>query len=190
MKLFQPLKPFRINQKFGENRACVDLATNSVYITCDGTNPPQGFKSVYGDLGHLGLDLAAYRGQPVYAAAAGTVSSIDTNPRTGLDVRIITESNGKKYLHWYEHLQGHNVKVGQWVKLGDVIGWADNTGYSSGDHLHLQLMVEVAGAWTPIDPLVHMESMCALDAKGIFSRMLEQLAVLSEKLAELARQRS
>ena len=185
--IYQPVKPFKINQRFGDNRACVDLATNSKYITCDGKNPPEGYKSVYGERGHSGLDLAIYRGQPIYCVADGIVSSIDTNPRTGLDVRIITEYKGKRYLHWYEHLQGHNVKVGDKVGVGDCIGWGDNTGYSSGDHLHLEFREEVNGQWVSIDPLIYMENGFALDVKGLLAKIRELMARVAELLADKLR---
>lgn len=188
--LAQPIKPFKINQKFGENKACIDLATGTKYKTCDGNNPPKGYKSLYGSKGHLGIDLKAYSGQQVYCACRGIVDFIDTQPRSGLDVRIRSEVNGEVYIHIYEHLQGHNVKVGQEVNVGDLIGWADNTGYSSGDHLHFELRKKVGGKWVSVDPLPLMfegENSFALDTVSLFKRAKETLAVISEWISDYLR---
>ncbi len=187
-----PVTPRIVNQYFGENKSCVDLATNSRVITCDGLNPPAGYKSLYGPLGHLGLDLRALHSQPVYCAADGVVDFIDTNPRSGLDVRVVTERNGIKYQHIYEHLLGYQPRVGDSIKKGDLTGWADSTGYSSADHLHFELQQWIDNAWVPIDPLPFLDDLYALDAKLLQSKLdylKEQLAVISDKIAEWLRVR-
>lgn len=124
--LHRPLKQFIVNQKFGQNNACVDNATSRNVITCDGNNPPAGYRSLYGSAGHLGVDLAAYHGMEVYCILDGVVDSIDTELRSGLDVRIVSEYGGKKYRHIYEHLMGYQPKIGDRVRVGQLVGWADN----------------------------------------------------------------
>lgn len=186
---FQPVTPFRLNQRFGENQACVDLKTNSKYIVCDGNNPPTGYKSVYGPKGHLGIDLYATHGTPVYAACAGTVDSIDTNPRTGLDVKMVSEVGGKKYKHIYEHLLGYQPKVGDWIEVGGLVGWADNTGYSAGDHLHFELQEWIKGRWVSIDPLPLMDDIYALKFAGLWRQVKELTARVAELLADAARKK-
>ena len=192
-KLFyQPVKPFFVGQKFGDNKACVDLATNSKVITCDGNNPPPGYRSVYGAMGHLGIDIGIIKGQEIYCAQGGVVDSIDTNTRTGLDVRIISEIGGRKYKHIYEHLLGYQHAVGNKVETGQLIGWGDNTGYSSGDHLHFQLEEYFGGVWIPIDPLPLMANMFAKDVLAINSKLKyiqEQIALLADRLADFLRNR-
>lgn len=150
-QLYRPLKPFVKGQRFGENKACIEIGGTKV-ISCDGKNPPKGYKSVYGSEGHTGLDLAAYARQPIMCARKGTVRSIDTNTRTGLDVRIETEVDGVRYRHVYEHLDAYNVRVGQDVETGELIGWAGTTGKSSGVHLHFGVYELQGDKWVPVDP--------------------------------------
>lgn len=185
--LFQPLKPFIINQRFGENQSCVDLATGKKVITCNGYNPPKGYRSLYGSKGHLGLDLRAYHGQPVYCSQTGVVYAIDTEPKSGLDVRVESQINGKKYHHIYEHLLGHQPKVGDTVIVGDLIGWANNTGYSSGNHLHFQVEEFRNGKWVHIDPLPIMEDSFALVQRGLIKQIKELTAKIAEWVADQMR---
>lgn len=183
--IYQPVEPFIINQKFGENSACVNDDLN--VITCDGNNPPEGYRSLYGPEGHRGLDLRAYHGQPVFAARDGIVTYIDTNIRTGLDVRITSSIDGKQITHIYEHLLGYQHKVGDVVKTGQVIGWADNTGYSSGDHLHFEVRDENGNS---IDPLSIMDDIPATEVLAVFNKLTfikEQIALLAEKVADYLR---
>lgn len=184
--LYQPVKPFIINQHFGENLSCVDIATNSKVITCDGLKPPAGYRSLYGPRGHLALDLATGHGQPVYCACEGKVMTIDTNPRSGLDVRVVSQFQGKIYRHIYEHLLGYQPKIGDTIKTGDLIGWADNTGYSSGDHLHFQVEEWKDNGWVAIDPLPIMFETFALQV-DVVRRLKEIVAILAERLADMMR---
>lgn len=182
--LFQPVSPFILNQKFGENSACVSTDGKLKVITCDGNNPPVGYKSLYGAGGHKGLDLYAYHGQPVYCAQDGVVETIDTNPKTGLDVKVVTEFEGEKYMHVYEHLMGYQPRVGDKLKVGDLIGWADNTGYSAGDHLHFELKKWITGKWISIDPMPVMENISALKFAGMWRQVQELIAKVAEWVAD------
>ena len=175
--IFQPIRPFHINQKFGENLACVSTDGKNRVVTKTGATCPAGFKSLYGAKGHGGLDLRAYHGQEVYASHDGTVYQIDTDPKSGLDVRL--EGDGIRTI--YEHLMGYQVKVGQAVKTGDLIGWADNTGYSSGDHLHFEYHELVKGGWVRKDPLSVMEPTFAL----VIKLQKDLIGYLKELLAKL-----
>ena len=187
---YRPTKPFTLNQRFGENKACVSIDGLNKYITCDGLNPPSGFKSLYGANGHLGVDIGAYHGQEVYCIQKGIVSWIDTNPKSGLDVRIISTINGKQYKHIYEHLLGYQPKIGDMVETGQLVGWADNTGYSSGDHLHLQVEEEIDNKFIPIDPLPLMSDKFAKDILLINNKLKyiqEQVALLMDNIANWLR---
>lgn len=184
--LHQFVKPFRIFQKFGENRACIPIGGGKV-IACDGNNPPPGYKSLYGFPGHKGIDVPAYHGQPVYCACDGVVYDIDTKEKSGLDVKVLTERNGEKYLHVYEHLLGYQPKKEDKIKTGDLIGWADNTGYSAGDHLHFELKIWSSGNWKSIDPEPFLTNLYALDVRGIVGKLKELSAQLADWLAELLR---
>ena len=192
--LHWPIDPRHINQKFGENNACVSLDGQNRVITCDGNNPPPGFKSLYGSSGHLGLDLRAYHGQEVYCAQEGIVYNIDTNPKSGLDVKILSTVGGRQLMHIYEHLLGYQVKVGDKVKTGQLIGWADNTGYSSGDHLHFEVKERIGdGPYVSIDPLPIMSDMFAKDVLKLndsIKYLSEQIALLADRLADWIRNRN
>lgn len=184
--LFQPVSPFYINQSFGENLICISTDGSKKIIGCDGNNPPEGYKSLYGPAGHLGLDLRAGHGQEVYAAQAGTVYKIDTHERSGLDVRIESEVNGIKFRHIYEHLLGYQPKVGDKLTTGQLVGWADSTGYSSGNHLHFQFEVWDGKKWVPSDPMPYMEPVFAKDFLAKYNTvkyLLEQVALLADRFA-------
>lgn len=188
--LYQPVKPFIVNQHFGENKACIDLATNKKVISCDGNNPPQGYRSLYGPKGHSGADYHAFHGQPVYCACDGIVEFIDTQEKSGLDVRVTSVIDGVKFRHIYEHLLGYQHQTGTLVKTGDIIGWADNTGYSAGDHLHFELQKWTENGWEPVDPALYMSNVYALDGKLIGHKIAwlqEQVARLAELVADYLR---
>ena len=186
MKIFySPLAPLktRITQRFGENKACVPINGGKV-IACDGHNPPAGYRSVYGDKGHLGVDFALLmgRGQEVRCAQTGKVIHIDTNERTGLDVRIETKMKEGKFIHIYEHLLGYQHHVGDEVTVGQVIGWGDNTGWSSGDHLHFQLLKWINGKYVSVDPEDYTDF--TTDAKDILW-IINKLKYIKEMVAQL-----
>lgn len=184
--LHRPINPFIIHQLFGQNKACVPIEGTRRVIYCDGNNPPEGWKSVYGPDGHKGIDLQASHGQPVYCACAGVVDSIDTSERSGLDVRVVSEVNGKKYKHIYEHLLGYQPKKGDRLQTGDLIGWADNTGWSSGDHLHFEVQELRGTKWVSIDPMPHMFDALALHV-SLVRRLKEAVALLTERFADRLR---
>lgn len=190
--LHRPVTPWVISQRFGENKACVDIATGRKVIGCDGNNPPEGYRSLYGPEGHKALDILARRGQEVYAAQRGFVSEIDTNPRSGLDVRIVSYISGRKIRHIYEHLLGYQHKVGDKVKTGQLVGWADNTGWSSGDHVHFQVEEYINNKWVPIDPESVLSTMPAkkvLLINNTLKYIFEQIALLSDRFADFLRNR-
>jgi len=184
--LCKPIHPFIIVQKFGENKACVSLDGKNTVVYCDGNNPPEGYQSIYGPTGHKGIDLKASHGQQVYAARGGKVEYIDTQPRSGLDVRIVSDIDGVPHMHIYEHLLGHNVKVGDVVKVGDCIGWADNTGYSSGNHLHFELRKWTPDGWIPVDPLPLFSEIFAPNIT-VVKGLVEQLARAIESIVDILR---
>jgi murein DD-endopeptidase MepM/ murein hydrolase activator NlpD len=93
---------------------------------------------------HSGIDLGAIEpgveGDEVYAVADGTVrvSKIDSgNINVGYGNYIIIEHD--EYCTLYAHLQKLELKVGENVKAGQVIGHMGNTGESTAAHLHFEL---------------------------------------------------
>lgn len=137
LTLTLPVTPFKINQGFGVNYATYHQ---------------------FGLQGHNGLDLQAYHGQPVYASHDGMVIT-EIDSKQGHGVVLVSEQkydylDGEAYyktIYWHladpvkEPQYQSPVKDNQHVKRGDLIGYADNTGFSTGDHLHFGLKPMTVG---------------------------------------------
>ena len=133
LKLTHPLKLWKINQSFGQNNL-------------------SWYKDI-GLKGHNGIDFYAPDSTEVYATHDGRVTFAGYDDSAGLGVVIRTTEkfdyyrpdNGVfepayyKTIYW--HLKKDTIKVtgGQTVKAGDLIALADNTGRSTGAHLHFGL---------------------------------------------------
>ncbi len=88
---------------------------------------------------HRGMDIAATKGTPIIAAASGKViQSSDKNNGYGKCV-IIEHSSGFRTL--YGHCSSLDVKVGEYVKAGQVIAKVGSTGRSTGPHLHFSVLI-------------------------------------------------
>ncbi len=88
--------------------------------------------------GHLGIDLAAGEGEPVYASASGVVTLAAGGWNGGYG-NVIQIDHGNGYVTIYAHLSQINVSTCQGVGAGQVIGLAGNTGNSFGAHLHFEV---------------------------------------------------
>lgn len=88
---------------------------------------------------HYGLDIAAPRGTPVYAAADGKVLEATYRRGTG---NVILIDHGYSYKTLYAHLSRFGVTRGDKVQKGQVIGYVGNTGLSTGPHLHYEVRVK------------------------------------------------
>ena len=87
---------------------------------------------------HSGMDFTAPTGTDVYATGDGVVSTVKSARRElGNHINI---DHGFGYQSVYAHLDGFNVRVGQKVKRGDVIGFVGNTGLSTAPHLHYEVL--------------------------------------------------
>jgi murein DD-endopeptidase MepM/ murein hydrolase activator NlpD len=86
---------------------------------------------------HYGMDFTAPLGTEVYATGNGTITATNTAQR-GLGKHIIID-HGFGYQTIYAHLSNFNVRVGQKVQRGDVIGYVGNTGTSVANHLHYEI---------------------------------------------------
>ena len=191
-----PIKPQIISQTFG---------VNSQFYS----------QSQYGGIkGHNGIDFIAQHGLPVYAIHDGTAYyEYDGSQGEGVVIHTNTQFDDNKgnqcyYKTIYWHLcsaikepkftspiyiaVGYHPDMsgisnkGIQVKEGDLIGYADNTGTSTGDHLHLGLkpcaIGEPSGSWYnieqnngyngAIDPIPFFSGRFAIDAP-IFEKALE-----------------
>lgn len=89
---------------------------------------------------HAGVDFAAPRGTPIYAAGDGTVKRANYFGSYGNYI-LIRHANG--YETAYAHLNGfaRGVKTGSRVRQGQIIGYVGTTGRSTGPHLHYEVHV-------------------------------------------------
>ena len=101
-------------------------------------------KEYYYELGmkHYGTDIAKSGGCNVVAAQSGKViSSGWSNYGYGNYVQIDHgKKDGVRYVTLYAHLKSRNVKVGDYVTKGQKIGYMGNTGFSTGTHLHFEII--------------------------------------------------
>lgn len=190
LEIDYPLAPFYITQVFG---------VNGEYYRSHGIPVA----------GHNGLDLRAYHGQPLYAAHDGNAYYTEDDGNEGQGVVIISTEKREiegvlthyKTIYWhlcnpheaaalaspvYRYSKATKGKPMP-VKRGDIIGYADNTGFSLGDHLHFGLKPvaykEKAATWWntkqdngyggAIDPMPYFKK------PGLSS--WEQVAILAAK---------
>ena len=94
---------------------------------------------------HEGIDIGSPPGTPIESPAAGTV--VEASSQGGLG-KHVTLDHGNGVRSRYGHLKKLDVKVGQRVVKGQVIGLVGSTGRSTGPHLHYEVVV----AGKPVDP--------------------------------------
>lgn len=87
---------------------------------------------------HHGIDIATHHGNPIYAAADGTVIQAVTDKIGGKTVKI---KHMFGYVTIYCHMSKFLVKVGQQVKRGDTIGLVGSTGKARGPHVHYEVQL-------------------------------------------------
>ena len=95
---------------------------------------------------HEGVDLATPFGTPVRSAASGTVERVSRDRILGLSVYIV---HNEYFRTRYAHLRTTFVESGDSVTGGMVIGEVGSTGYSTGPHLHFEVLIDDI----PVDPL-------------------------------------
>jgi len=86
---------------------------------------------------HYGMDFTAPTGTEIYATGDGKIVTVEWS-RRGYGNQIIID-HGYGYLTLYAHLSSFNVRLGQEVKRGDVIGSVGSTGLSTAPHLHYEV---------------------------------------------------
>ena len=88
--------------------------------------------------GHRGVDLAGAAGEPVKSAACGRVLYCEETIASGNSIVL---DHGQGVVSVYFHLSSFNVKEGDKVEKGQVIGAVGSTGFSTGPHLHWGIYV-------------------------------------------------
>jgi murein DD-endopeptidase MepM/ murein hydrolase activator NlpD len=113
---------------------------------------------------HFGMDFTAPLGTEIYATGNGTVVGLLSSQR-GLGKHIIID-HGFGYTSIYAHLSNFNVRVGQKVQRGDIIGYVGSTGTSVANHLHYEIKLNGVN----VDPVnYYFEDLSASD----YERMIE-----------------
>jgi murein DD-endopeptidase MepM/ murein hydrolase activator NlpD len=120
-----PVRGYRISSRFGMRR-----------------HPVLGTKRL-----HAGIDYATPSGTPIKAVADGVIIFARKNGGYG-NLLIIRHANGETTR--YAHLERFLAKVGETVSKGRVVALSDNTGLSSGPHLHFEIRKKNG---IPIDPI-------------------------------------
>lgn len=87
---------------------------------------------------HTGVDFTAKVGTDIYATGDGVVESVKKS-YTGYGKHVVID-HGFGYKTLYAHMSRFDVRKGQKVKRGDVIGAVGNTGTSTAPHLHYEVI--------------------------------------------------
>lgn len=118
-------------------------ATPNIWPTAGGSitsyfggraNPFSGYGYDY----HPGIDIGNDYGAPIYAGADGHVEFAGWFGGYGRYVKI---SHGYGYETAYGHMSSIAVSSGDYVKKGEVIGYVGSSGYSTGPHLHYEVII-------------------------------------------------
>ncbi len=101
---------------------------------------------------HKAIDIANRSGGPILAADAGTVIGAGWLDGYGYGNRVIID-HGNGFVTLYAHLSVVQVRTGQRVNRGDLIGRMGNTGRSTGTHLHF----EIRKGGVLLNPLTYLQ---------------------------------
>jgi len=87
---------------------------------------------------HKAVDFVSSSNDPVHATASGRVTFAGSKDDLGNMLEIEHDSGVKTR---YAHLSRFSVRSGSYVKKGEVIAFMGNTGYSTGSHLHYEILL-------------------------------------------------
>jgi murein DD-endopeptidase MepM/ murein hydrolase activator NlpD len=94
---------------------------------------------------HYGVDIANEIGSPIRVTADGIVTYSGWESGYG---RVVVVEHGYGYSTRYGHCSRIEVKVGQPIKRGDIVGYMGSTGRSTGSHCHYEVRIH----GVPVDP--------------------------------------
>ncbi len=121
--------------------------------------------------GHRAIDYAASSGTPIRATADGTVVSAGWS-KAGYG-NLISIRHNSTYSTNYAHLSKFAVKSGQKVKQGQTIGYVGSTGFSTGPHLHYE-MVKNGTKINPQHEVLPPGKALTADSKEVFQKVVEE----------------
>lgn len=181
LELCYPLAKANIIQGFGKNK--------------------DYYKKAIGSEGHTGIDFEAPDGTMVYAAHDGWVTFVGEDGSGGLTVVIRTdkkfEYNGEEvnFKTVYCHLKPKTfrIKTTDYVTTGTPIAQADNTGLSTGSHLHFSLkpvakgeedwqwynLEQNNGFYGSIDPMPYFNGFYANNYTKVMDNLKMQISLLT-----------
>lgn len=141
-----------IRQQEEETRRAASAMSGSYYVARKGTGQLQwpvpaggyvssgfGYRSETRINNHTGMDIAIATGNAIVAADTGTVSRVIYGNYGYGNYLIVNHGNGMSTL--YAHCSKIYAQVGQSVERGETIAAIGSTGYSTGPHLHFEVIV-------------------------------------------------
>lgn len=110
----------------------------SIWPAVGDVSSPYGLRWNGSDF-HPGMDIANDYGTPIVATADGTVEDAGWN--TGGYGNLVDVDHGNGYKTRYAHCQQVVVSPGQYVHKGQIIAYMGSTGYSTGPHVHYEVLI-------------------------------------------------
>jgi len=126
----------------GEANTALRASTPSIMPTRGWLNSPYAYRTdpVTGIWTmHWGVDVATNMGNPIVATGDGIVVRVQTDKYLGKNIVL---SHGFGITTVYGHMSAFNVRMGQKVKRGDVIGFIGMTGKAVGPHVHYEVRID------------------------------------------------
>ena len=172
---------FNYNGKFYD-RLGKSIQKNLLKTPVDGARISSGFqaKRKHPILGytraHKGIDLAVPMGTPIYSAGDGVVTEVQLNHDAY--GKFVTIRHNREYSTRYAHMSRiAHLRVGQFVKQRQVIGYVGMTGLATGPHLHYEVM--------RYGKHINPKNIKAVETKKLDKNKFEELIVKIKKIDEM-----
>ena len=133
-------------------------------------------------IGHNGLDYGTPNETPLYSCIDGVVTEA-TNDPGGYGVYVKCEN--EQYGVLFAHLSRLNVGETQPVQEGELLGWSDNTGFSTGPHLHLGIFTKPRQTGNGYNGYVDPEPLLKGGEMEEITELKKQIEVLQLRVSEL-----
>ncbi len=135
---------------------------------------------------HNGVDLAAHLNDKVYELLDGYVVKVGYRGNLGVAVEVYHPYPNIRTI--CGHMNGYTVKPGQWVRRGQVIGFAGSTGRSTGVHVHYTVIKNDTNQY--IEPLTYLlqvpQYVLALKTARVQAAIAANTAAFKKKQQEKA----